>query len=230
MQYTIILQSINTQESSIMILTVGNTKGGVGKTTLAVSIAIALTADGGNVWLVDADRQGSANIAMIIRTQAGNLPFIKCTHIPEWKDLVKQVKANAPNFDHVVIDAGGRDSAALRIALGLSDKVLIPFAPRTLDMWAMNDIQSLVTEARTANPALRAFAVLSCADSTGTDNRDAVEALDGFPVLEYLDAPIMRRKSVANAIGQGLCVLESAPKDKKAIQELKQLVSSIMVS
>jgi chromosome partitioning protein len=97
-------------------------------------------------------------------------------------------------------------------------------------MWAINDIQSLVIEARIANPGLRAAAILSCADSTGTDNRDAVEALAGFPALEYMDAPIMRRKSVANAIGQGLCVLEAVPKDKKAIQELKQLVSSILIA
>ena len=85
-------------------------------------------------------------------------------------------------------------------------------------------------EARADNPRLRAAVVLSCADSTGTDNKDAVEALVGFPALEYLDAPILRRKAVANAIGQGLCVLESTPKDKKAIQELKQLVSSIMIA
>ena len=213
-----------------MILTVGNTKGGVGKTTLAVSIAIALSLEGGNVWLIDADRQGSAKIAMSIRAQAGHQPFIQCDHIHDWKLLVKQVRANAGRFDHVVIDVGGRDSAALRIALGLSDLVLIPFAPRTLDMWAMNDIQSLVIEARIDNPRLRAAVVLSCADSTGTDNRDAVDALVGFPALVYLDAPILRRKSIANAIGQGLCVLESTPKDKKAIQELKQLVSFIMIA
>ena len=213
-----------------MIITIGNTKGGVGKTTLAVSIAIALSIDGSNVWLVDGDRQGSAKIAMSIRAQSGHLPFIQCDQIHDWKALAKQVKENANRFDHVLIDAGGRDSAALRIAIGLCDLLVIPFAPRSLDMWAMNDIQSLVIEARNANPALRAAAILSCADSTGTDNKDAVEALAGFSELVYLDAPIMRRKSVANAIGQGLCVLESAPKDKKAMQELKRLVSSILVA
>jgi chromosome partitioning protein len=222
------MQLPHNQESCIMILTIGNTKGGVGKTTLAVSIAIALSIEGRKVWLIDGDRQGSSKIAMSIRANSGRLPFIQCDQIPDWKILNKQVTQKAHQFDHVVIDVGGRDSAALRVALGLSALVLVPFGPRTLDMWAMNDIQSLVIEARTANPALRAAAILSCADSTGTDNKDAVEALAGFPALEYIDAPIMRRKSVANAIGQGLCVLESMPKDKKAIQELKHLVSSIL--
>ena len=43
-----------------MIITIGNTKGGVGKTTLALNIAIAQTLNGRDVWLIDGDRQGTA--------------------------------------------------------------------------------------------------------------------------------------------------------------------------
>ena len=41
-----------------MIVTVGNTKGGVGKTTIAVNLAIARALAGRDVWLIDGDRQG----------------------------------------------------------------------------------------------------------------------------------------------------------------------------
>lgn len=41
-----------------MIITVGNTKGGVGKITLAVNLAIARALAGRDVWLIDGDRQG----------------------------------------------------------------------------------------------------------------------------------------------------------------------------
>ena len=50
-----------------MIITVGNTKGGVGKTTIALNLAIALKLDGHDVWLVDADRQKTAQIAIDVR-------------------------------------------------------------------------------------------------------------------------------------------------------------------
>ena len=43
-----------------MIITVGNTKGGVGKTMLAVNLAIARALAGRDVWLIDGDRQGTA--------------------------------------------------------------------------------------------------------------------------------------------------------------------------
>lgn len=54
-----------------MILTVGNTKGGSGKTTLAVQLAISLARAGRDVLLVDGDTQGSAQTAIAVRTEAG---------------------------------------------------------------------------------------------------------------------------------------------------------------
>jgi chromosome partitioning protein len=43
-----------------MILAVGNVKGGVGKTTLALNLAIVRTGEGHDVLLVDGDEQGTA--------------------------------------------------------------------------------------------------------------------------------------------------------------------------
>ena len=54
-----------------MILTVGNTKGGTGKTTMAVQLAITLARSGRDVLLVDGDTQGSAQAAIAIRTELG---------------------------------------------------------------------------------------------------------------------------------------------------------------
>jgi chromosome partitioning protein len=212
-----------------MIFTIGNTKGGVGKSTLSLNLAIALTIRGRSVWLVDGDRQGTASTAIAIRSQAGHLPLIHCSHLPDGKGLSKMVTADAPKFDVVVIDAGGRDSAALRAALVLSDVVVVPFAPRSLDMWALADMGRLLDEARTHNPELRACAVLSGADAAGRDNEDAAAALENFPQLAYLPTPIARRKSVANAAGHGLSVLEYTPKDGKACAELQKFVDALMI-
>lgn len=213
-----------------MILTVGNTKGGVGKTTLAVNLAVARAIMGRKVWLIDGDRQGTAATAMTIRAQSGRLPFIQCDQLHDGDDLHTQLMAHGSKFDDVVIDAGGRDSTALRAALVLSNAVLIPFAPRSLDVWALGDVCVLIDEAKTINPKLRALAFLNCADTSGSDNEDAVGALVDYPQLAYLPTPLRRRKSVANAVGQGLSVLELTPKDAKAIQELKKLTDAIFIS
>jgi chromosome partitioning protein len=53
-----------------MILTIGNTKGGVGKTTIAVNLAIARALSGRDVWLVDGDGQRTAQLAINARAEA----------------------------------------------------------------------------------------------------------------------------------------------------------------
>lgn len=209
-----------------MILTVGNTKGGVGKTTLAVNIAIARALAGRDVWLIDGDRQGTAQTAISIRAESGQQPGIACATYPDGPTLRAQVQQQASKFDDIIIDAGGRDSTALRAALVLSDVLLVPFQPRSYDVWALNDIAELIDDARSVRDGLRAFAVLNCADpgEASTDNTDAAAAVAQVPQFEYLATPVRRRKSFANAAGQGLSVLELKPSDKKANEELNSLL------
>ncbi|MCM2569423.1 AAA family ATPase [Janthinobacterium kumbetense] len=209
------------------IITVGSTKGGVGKTTLALNIAIARAMAGRDVWLIDADRQGTASTALAIRGEAGKLPAIATAHYADGGQLRTQLQHQRGKFQDIVIDAGGRDSTALRAALVLSDLVLVPFQPRSIDVWAVADIAALIEEARAVRDGLQALGVLNMADTAGSDNEDAAAALADYPAIRYLATPIRRRKSIANAAGNGLSVLEQTPRDDKAIAELNALLQAI---
>jgi len=210
-----------------MIVTVGNTKGGVGKTTLALNLAIGRALLGKDVWLIDGDRQGTAQTAITVRAEAAKKPAIACSNYPDGSTLRAQVLQMGPKFDDIIIDAGGRDSTALRAALILSDVLVIPFAPRSLDVWALNDISSLVKEARAVRDGLRAIAMLNNADPKGRDNEDAAAAVADFPELEYVATPIRRRKPIANAAGQGISILEYTPKDSKGVEEMSSVIMAV---
>ena len=210
-----------------MIVTIGNTKGGVGKTTLAVNLAIARALDGRDVWLIDGDRQESALTAVAVRDEGGHRPAIACSAYPDGRTLRSQVQLQAPKYDDVVIDAGGRDSTALRAALTLCDALVVPVVPRSLDVWALDDMVGLIEETVALRGNFSALAVLNLADPRGRDNEEAAELIAGIPALRYLSAALVRRKAVATAVGLGLGIFEYRPVDAQAIAEMEMLVKLV---
>jgi chromosome partitioning protein len=211
-----------------MILTVGSTKGGVGKSTLALQLAITWARAGRDVLMVDGDRQGSAQKFIAFRAEAGRQPPVICVQYADGRVLRDQVRLQAPRYQDVVIDAGGHDSTTLRAALILSDAVLVPFLPRTVDVLALADMAALVEEARAVHDGLLAMGVLNMADpGVSSDNTDALAALADLPQLVGLRASITRRKAFPNAAGFGLSVEELTPLDPKASTELIALVREV---
>jgi chromosome partitioning protein len=211
-----------------VILTVAHTKGGVGKTTLAFELALWRAKAGRDVWLVDADLQGSALTAATVRAEAGRTPVLACSHYTTSSALGIQVRRQAEKFQDVVIDCGARDSESLRLSLILADVVLVPVQPRGLDIWALGQMAALVETANASRGGLRSLAVLNLADpGQSPDNTDAVAALAEFPVLPLADTPIRRRKAFASAAAHGLLVDEATPIDAKAVSELSALASLV---
>lgn len=216
-----------------MIVTVGNTKGGVGKTTLATQLALARQLAGHAVLLIDADRQGSAQNAATMRAEGGRTPPLACVQLADGRLLRAQIAPLAEKHVDTVCDAGGRDSEALRVAMLRSDLLVVPVQPRAVDVWSLSDMADLIDRAQEAREdegraRLRVLAVLNLADPG--DNRDTaetVEALHGFAQFAVADAIIRRRKAVANAMAHGLAVVEMAPRDPKACEEIELLVSNV---
>jgi chromosome partitioning protein len=205
-----------------VIVTIGNTKGGVGKTTLAVNLAILQAGKGRDVLLVDGDEQGSASLFSQLRAElVGKSGY---TAVGLYGAAVRtQVRQLAPKYDDVVIDVGGRDTGSLRAALTVSDIVLVPVQPRTFDIWALDAMAAIVAEAREINPSLCAFVFLNAADAQGRDNTEAREALAELSGIRALDVMIVRRKAFPNAAAQGRGVVEMRPADAKALEELSAL-------
>ena len=203
------------------IIAVLNTKGGVGKTTAAINLAATRALDGFDVLAVDGDRQGSLIEAMTLRE---GMPQIAVAHYTDGQILRQQVTMARERYADIVIDAGGRDNTALRAALMLADLVLIPFQPRSFDVWALDDMATLLAEAR-ATRDIRAFAFLAMADAKGNDNAEAAAATpDG---IEYLATPVGRRKAIADAAGRGRGILEEGSRDLKASAEIRRLVDAV---
>lgn len=184
-----------------MIISLLNQKGGCGKTTLATHLAGDLASVDTNVLLVDADPQGSALDWSQKRALLG-LPRRFGVVGLSRETLHQEVPEIARHAHHVVIDGPPRVTALARSAILASDLVIVPVQPSPYDVWACNEIVSLVSEARIFKPSLRAvFVVNRCVVGT-LIGRDVRKALESYP-LRVLHSVVSQRVLFAECVANG---------------------------
>ncbi|MEM1012953.1 MAG: ParA family protein [Planctomycetota bacterium] len=169
-----------------MIYAVINQKGGAGKTTLAVHLALRLHDAGRSVAFIDNDPQQSAT-----RWIAAAEPEMRLESLTTAEDLVAQAEALAEEYDDVVCDGSPRLNDQTHVLMYLADKVLIPVLPSALDVHATletKDAIDRVTEARAADgmepPAV--LIALNKVRTTGEQAKIVRQALAelGLPVAK----------------------------------------------
>lgn len=221
-----------TKEVFMSIIVVGNTKGGVGKSTNTVQIAVNRALQGKDVLLVNSDRQSSSSKAIDRRDGAGLSPSVTLVAYPDGEQLRTQVLRQLDKYDDIIIDAGGRDSSAFRHAMMIADVMLVPIAPGNFELDALEDeLVPLINEiqaSRGDNP-LPIYAYLNIAEPKkfSSDNIATRKSIAAFPQLQLLDLNVTRRKSIAAASSLGMSVSEMKPRDPKAIREINALIAAL---
>ena len=191
-----------------------NQKGGVGKSMLAIDLAVVAEAAGEKVCLIDLDQQGT--VTNWYDTRTAETPAV--LNHEQVENLVAALRRLAlGGFTLVIIDTKGEDTHATRAAMQSAELCLIPIRPAGPDLHAsrptMEALRSmgrdfaLVINQATPNKAAKMTAAIMTS-----------LAHDG-PVMPLAIAARMDHQ-YAYALGQG--VLEYAP-DGKATEEIKEL-------
>jgi chromosome partitioning protein len=128
--------------------------GGSGKMTVAANLTMIRAADSRDVLLIDADDQETASDFTILRNEqqpaGAGYTSIKLTGPAVRTETVRLAK----KYRDILIDTGGRETTGPRAALAVADILLVPFVPRSFDVWTLKKVAALVTEMRAANPKL----------------------------------------------------------------------------
>ena len=208
-----------------MITVFGGIKGGSGKTTLATNL-VELHSRKKKVLLVDADEQKSASdwveqrVSQNIKTDWTSVQLCG-------KTMYAQLSKFRNDYDDIIVDVGGRDTTSQRAALAVADRFIIPFKPRSFDVWTIGPLKVLIEEMKAVNPKLVCYAIINQGDAKGIDNEEAKKILANYSIFECLDVVIGNRKSFGNAAAEGKSIFEIQNLDKKAQNEFIKFYKKI---
>lgn len=212
-----------------MKIVCGGIKGGSGKTSVAVNLAVMRSRMDKQVLLVDADSADNANASDFASHRDSVIEGGKGFDAARinGRDVLTNVPGLAKRYDDTIVDVGGADSISQRAALLIADVLILPVFPSSLDIWVLGKVEQIIEEAKVQNQNLRVIAFLMRADSSGSTNEEAAEILRAIPNIEFHDVPIVNRKVFRAAAAQGLGVVEVRPKDPKAIEEISALYAKV---
>ena len=191
-------------------------KGGSGKTTLALNLAIAASLEGREVVVIDIDPQQSA--IRWSRLRLADRPVFASGHGPNLPTLID--RAREGGADLVIVDTAPKSESAALAAAKHSDLVVIPCQPSSLDLDAVADSVNIVRLAR-----VKGLFVLNHCRATSPLADDAAEALAdmGLPI-----APVRVgcRVAFVKSLAEGQGVLEFEPKGAAA-EEIQRLFKHV---
>jgi chromosome partitioning protein len=209
------------------VVAIANTKGGVGKSTLAGNLAWAFAMQSGRqrrVLLVDADSQASVTKWFDLAT--AELPFDR-TQLTTARVLQQQLPRLRPSYDLIVVDCPPMQSDVTAAAVTQADLGLVPVLPSPLDVLAYSELVPLLRQAQGVHAALHLrFVINQLAPNTvlAREVQDTLADADIAVLPTYVhDRQVYRR-----VVAQGASVLsEAGPAREEILALMKDVLHAL---
>jgi len=201
------------------VVSILSQKGGVGKTTTAINLAVAAEADNKTTAVFDLDPQATASFWKDIREK--DTPAVVSIQAVRLEAMLKSAKEAGTDIVFIDGAAVARDIAYL--AAAVSDYILIPTRTAVFDTMSMTHTMSIAKE-----QGIPFTVLLNFVPPAGQETRDAERMVESMGA-EICPIKIGNRKSYFRAQSTGLAVQEYEPDGKAAI-EIKRLYKFICMS
>ena len=201
------------------VITISQQKGGTGKTTLAVHLALAfIKFHNLKVAIIDTDPQGSLGKWFMIRSEKKDLDNNLTFKTASLWGAQYESKTLKKDHDIVIIDTPPKIESDARPAIEAADLVLIPMSASHVDFWATGAIvdiakKEILIQINRSNQRSKLI----------TKTNDFIKSLD----LLSTNTIIGNRQIYASSMGEGKTAIEKQKKGN-AVEEIKNLSEQIL--
>lgn len=201
----------------MIVVSLISQKGGPGKTTLALNLAVAAAQQGLTAVIIDLDPQ--ANAANWKDRRAGDNPAVVSSPPGRMRQTLEAARQHGA--DYVVIDSPGKADSTAILAAQFADLVLVPVEPHMSNLETLPGVKNLLLAAPNRTPP--AFVIVNKIHPSATTQAEKIKSMvaETYP-FEVCPIHLSQLDVYASAQDSGQSVLEVDPKGRAA-DEIRQV-------
>lgn len=199
-----------------MIITIANSKGGSGKSTITINLATKLALEGKDVLVIDTDEQKSLDKFSNIRNDCDIQQIFTCVS-KSGNALTDTIKQMITKFDFILIDTKATINPEQKKSMLLSDYVIVPTTTSQIDLSELLNMFNYVGDVKDLNEDLKTFIILNRINPNpflSNEPKELKEFIESYKEennikdIEIIDSIIYDRIDYKRSISKGLGVCE----------------------
>ena len=218
-----------------LITVIANLKGGSGKSTVTFNLGLWLQDKGQDVVVYDLDPQGTLSDVADIRKEEEYEPEL--TVFQNQSKLEKQLQKHS---GQVIVDVGVGNMEAMKQAIKVADRILIPVPPSQPDVWATQRFLHIVDEvvgktgSKAASKAAskikkpKIFSFVNRADThyAVRESDETEELLTQLTGITLIPHRLCQRTIYRHSLSEGLAIFELS-RSGKAVEEFSAFAEAL---
>ena len=203
-----------------MITVIANLKGGSGKSTVTFNLGLWLQMKGQPVVAYDLDPQQTLTDVAEVRREEGYAPPLQ---VNQPRDSLLDDMKYHPQQTQVLVDVGASNMDAMKLALSIADRIIIPVPPSQPDVWATQRFLNIVNELDNSNkPEMRVFVNRADTHRAIKESDETEEVLEQLPGVKLIPQRLYQRTVYRRSLSEGMSIFEIS-KRSKAVDEFNRL-------
>ncbi|MET1254120.1 AAA family ATPase [Aliikangiella maris] len=207
------------------VISIAQAKGGVGKSTMCANLAVTFS-QSSKVLMIDCDPpQNSLSAWFSIRSNLYEETGLSLVQAGDYTQLIDLIEKNKSSYDFILIDGAPHVNPVVRAMLLLSNLVIVPLAPSSVEIWSFNTFEALIHEAEKLNKALKTKICWNRVRRRVKSSEEIIQATAKDSKLTALKNQLTFRVAYMDSFAEGCSVYEWT--DPIASAEVWSLSSAI---